>query len=109
MNEHSNYSISDRKIDPTRVRPDGTPDDDDRIETGPTKQAFDEWAAAGLEARMRERLADAAYAAGESGDSLAALIGSRSGPVRSITSMRWLKARNVARALADGGRPNRAR
>jgi Xaa-Pro aminopeptidase len=47
------YSIENRKIDPTRkpaTRPDGTPDDDDRIETGPTKQAFAEWAAAGLEA-----------------------------------------------------------
>ena len=51
MNEHrGSYSITDRKIDPTRTRPDGTPDDDDRVETGPTRQAFDEWAAAGLEA-----------------------------------------------------------
>ncbi|HSF96381.1 MAG TPA: dimethylsulfonioproprionate lyase DddP [Thermohalobaculum sp.] len=46
------YSIENRKVDPTRrpaTRPDGTPDDDNRIETGPTKQAFEEWAAAGLE------------------------------------------------------------
>lgn len=41
-----------RKIDPSRppaLRPDNTPDDNDRIETGPTQLAYDEWAAAGLE------------------------------------------------------------
>ncbi len=38
-----------RKIDPARRRPDGTPDDDDRVEIGPTALAFEEWAAAGLE------------------------------------------------------------
>ncbi len=42
-----------RKIDPSRqsarTKPDGTPDDNDRIEIGPTQLAFDEWAAAGLE------------------------------------------------------------
>ena len=46
------YSVHDRKIDPARrpaTRPDGTPDDDDRVETGPTRQAFAEWEAAGLE------------------------------------------------------------
>ncbi len=59
-----------RKIDPTMrkaLRPDGTPDDNDRIEIGPTKLAFDEWEAAGIEvpnlARMRAyrhgRLVDA--------------------------------------------------
>ena len=42
-----------RKIDPTRparlaLKPDGTPDDNDRIETGPTQLAFDEWEARGL-------------------------------------------------------------
>ncbi|MEM8870546.1 MAG: dimethylsulfonioproprionate lyase DddP [Pseudomonadota bacterium] len=40
-----------RKIDPARVprtRPDGTPEDDDRIEIGPTPLAFAEWAAAGI-------------------------------------------------------------
>ncbi len=31
------------------LRPDGTPDDDDRVETGPTPLAYAEWAAAGLE------------------------------------------------------------
>ena len=40
-----------RKIDPSReaVTGDNTPDDMDRVEIGPTKLAFDEWAAAGLE------------------------------------------------------------
>ncbi len=42
-----------RKIDPYKNAgeklPDGTPKDNDRIEIGPTKLAFDEWAAAGLE------------------------------------------------------------
>jgi len=40
------------------TRPDGTPDDNDRVEIGPSQLAFDEWAAAGLEipnlTRMRE-------------------------------------------------------
>ncbi len=38
-----------RRIDPTRRRADGSPDDDDRVEIGPTPLAFAEWAAAGLE------------------------------------------------------------
>ncbi len=61
----SAYSIdpSDRKIDPTRkpgvaLKPDGTPDDNDRVEIGPTNLAFDEWEILGLEIpdlpRMRE-------------------------------------------------------
>ena len=39
-----------RKIDPTRGShlDDGTPNDQDRIEIGPTQLAFAEWAAAGL-------------------------------------------------------------
>ncbi|MEL6318564.1 MAG: hypothetical protein AAFR16_13115, partial [Pseudomonadota bacterium] len=63
----SAFSVSNRKIDPTRRRatafkPDGTPDDNDRVETGPTARAFAEWAALGLTppdlARMRaDRLA----------------------------------------------------
>lgn len=44
-----NY-IDRRKIDPTRRKPDGTPDDNDRVEIGPTQLAFDEWTAAGLQA-----------------------------------------------------------
>jgi Xaa-Pro aminopeptidase len=43
-----------RKIDPSRrpsstLKPDGTPDDNDRVETGPTALAFKEWEALGLE------------------------------------------------------------
>jgi Xaa-Pro aminopeptidase len=41
-------SPAPRKIDPTRRRPDGSPDDNDRVEIGPTALAFAEWAAAGL-------------------------------------------------------------
>jgi len=39
-----------RKIDPTRgaTLGDGTPNDNDRVEIGPTQLAFAEWAAAGL-------------------------------------------------------------
>ena len=42
---------SNRKIDPSRsshLKADGTPDLNDRIETGPTKLAFSEWEQAGL-------------------------------------------------------------
>ncbi len=50
----SPFSISAPKINPasrpaTRMRPDNTPDDDDRVEIGPTPIAYSEWAAAGLE------------------------------------------------------------
>ena len=39
-----------RKIDPGRGRrlADNTPNDADRVEIGPTRLAYDEWAAAGL-------------------------------------------------------------
>ncbi len=37
-----------RKIDPSRRRSDGSPDDNDRVEIGPTAPAFAEWKAAGL-------------------------------------------------------------
>lgn len=39
-----------RKIDPTqgRMLPDGTPNDANRVEIGPTQLAFEEWRAAGL-------------------------------------------------------------
>ncbi len=47
MNQHHRDS---RKIDPNRgaVLGDGTPNDADRIEIGPTQLAFDEWAEAGI-------------------------------------------------------------
>ena len=51
-----------RKIGPkgdVPLKPDGTPDDNDRVEIGPTQLAFDEWAEAGLNIpnlpRMREQ------------------------------------------------------
>jgi Xaa-Pro dipeptidase len=47
MND-STYA-NQRKINPG-VRPDGTPDDNDRAEIGPTPLAFQEWADAGLTA-----------------------------------------------------------
>jgi Xaa-Pro dipeptidase len=54
MNDHYNET---RKIDPTHrpatkpaTKPDGSPNDNDRAEIGPTQLAFDEWAAAGIEA-----------------------------------------------------------
>ncbi len=54
MNLGDPYSISpsNRKIDPTRhaipLKADCTPDDNDRVEIGPTPLAFREWAALGL-------------------------------------------------------------
>ncbi|MCV3271169.1 dimethylsulfonioproprionate lyase DddP [Roseobacter sinensis] len=47
MNQHFSDT---RKIDPSRgaLLGDGTPNDQDRIEIGPTQLAFAEWAAAGL-------------------------------------------------------------
>ena len=42
---------SNRKIDPSRrvyLKPDGTPNLNDRVEIGPTKLAFSEWQQAGL-------------------------------------------------------------
>jgi len=54
------YQRDRRKIDPSRGASlgDGSPNDNDRVEIGPTQAAFAEWAAAGLTlpnlARMRE-------------------------------------------------------
>lgn len=54
------YHADRRKIDPTRGSHlgDGTPNDNDRVEIGPTQLAFAEWAKAGLQLpnldRMRE-------------------------------------------------------
>ncbi|RJT23273.1 aminopeptidase P family protein [Mesorhizobium waimense] len=55
----STFSVSNRKIDPSRVRafkPDGSVDDNDRVEIGPTDLAFAEWAALGLTAPNLERM-----------------------------------------------------
>jgi len=52
MNINSTFSLENRKIDPSNkpgLKPDGTPDDNNRIEIGPTDIAFAEWQAAGLE------------------------------------------------------------
>ena len=48
MNKHFNET---RKIDPSKgpTIGDSTPNDIDRVEIGPTKLAFDEWKAVGLE------------------------------------------------------------
>ena len=72
-----------RKIDPSRglTLGDGSPNDNDRVEIGPTQLAFDEWAAAGLDlpdlGRMRrqrwEKLT-AALVARDMQDQLARLI-----------------------------------
>ncbi len=46
------FSISNPKVDPSkppRMRPDNTPDFNDRIEIGPTALAYDEWEKAGLQ------------------------------------------------------------
>ena len=46
------FSIPNPKVDPSktpRMRPDNTPDINDRIEIGPTQLAYDEWEKAGLQ------------------------------------------------------------
>ncbi|WP_271273866.1 dimethylsulfonioproprionate lyase DddP [Aliamphritea hakodatensis] len=57
------FSSSNRKIDPTRrragqLKPDGSPNENDRVEIGPTDLAFNEWDELGLTTpnltRMRE-------------------------------------------------------
>lgn len=55
------FSVSNQKIDPSRrratgLKPDGTPDDNDRVEIGPTALAFAEWEAAGLTVPNLERM-----------------------------------------------------
>lgn len=56
------HSIPDPKVNPTRMRPDNTPDDDNRVEIGPTPLAFAGWEAAGLQCpdlpRMRQARLD---------------------------------------------------
>lgn len=52
------YSQTRRKIDPGRADrlADGTPNDNDRVEIGPTQLAFREWEAAGLVAPNLEKM-----------------------------------------------------
>lgn len=59
--ESSPYSIVNPKIDPSRkpvakVKPDGSPADNDRVEFGPTELAFKEWAELGITAPNLERM-----------------------------------------------------
>ncbi|MEJ6402327.1 dimethylsulfonioproprionate lyase DddP [Yoonia sp. 2307UL14-13] len=68
----NNHQRNNRKIDPSRglMLGDGTPNDPDRVEIGPTCLAFEEWAAAGLDlpdlphmrAYRHKRLTDAVVA-----------------------------------------------
>ncbi|MEZ5872739.1 MAG: dimethylsulfonioproprionate lyase DddP [Nitratireductor sp.] len=53
------FTTSNRKIDPSRrprSKPDGSPDDNDRVEIGPTALAFAAWEKAGLEAPNLEAM-----------------------------------------------------
>lgn len=66
----SRHDRADRRIDPTsgpNLKPDGTIDDNDRVEIGPTALAFNEWQQAGLEIpdlpRMRRQRLDRLVAA----------------------------------------------
>ncbi|MGI9401003.1 MAG: dimethylsulfonioproprionate lyase DddP, partial [Rhizobiaceae bacterium] len=59
METATRFTTSNKKIDPSRrrpVRPDGTPDDNDRVEIGPTPMAFESWKQAGLEAPNLEAM-----------------------------------------------------
>ena len=59
METVSPFGRSNRKIDPSRrprTKPDGSPDDNDRVEIGPTPIAFEAWARAGLEAPNLEAM-----------------------------------------------------
>ena len=60
----TSFSISNPKIDPARRgvvarKPDGSPDDKDRVEIGPTDKAFSEWAALGLTPPNLDRMRQA--------------------------------------------------
>ncbi len=56
----TDYHRDRRKIDPTRADRlgDGTPNDNDRVEIGPTQLAFREWEAAGLALPNLDRMRD---------------------------------------------------
>ncbi len=110
MNTH--YSDT-RKIDPTKGAslPDGSPNDANRVEIGPTLLAFNEWEAAGLTlpnlARMREyrwkRLTDHVVARGWGGILLFDPLNIRY--ATDATNMQLWNTHNPFRALllcADG-------
>jgi len=64
MSNGSDFSIAKRKIDPggkPPTRPDGTLDDNDRMEIGPTPLAFKEWADAGIAAPNLEAMRQFRY------------------------------------------------
>ena len=52
------YATTRRKIDPARGDrlADGTPNDNDRVEIGPTQLAFAEWAAEGVDLPNLDRM-----------------------------------------------------
>lgn len=109
---------SNRKIDPYRRRvsqsaflPDGSPNDNDRVEIGPTDLAFEEWAALGLTlpnlTRMREyrlkRLVDHVNARGYAGVLMFDPLNIRY--ATDSTNMQLWVTHNMCRAclvLADG-------
>ena len=55
MGRSNQFSLTNRKINPVRspgwgaLKPDGSQNDNDRVEIGPTRISFDAWAQAGLE------------------------------------------------------------
>ena len=64
MRTNLDYSIPNPKIDPARrpsraFKPDGSPNDNDRVEIGPTDRAFEEWAALGLDVPNLDRMRQA--------------------------------------------------
>lgn len=58
--QHRDYHRDRRKIDPNRADRlgDGSPNDNDRVEIGPTQLAFREWEAAGLTLPNLDRMRD---------------------------------------------------
>ncbi len=57
MKQTEHYAAGRRIGQATRrLKPDGTPEDNDRVEIGPTQLAFDEWRAAGIDVPNLPRL-----------------------------------------------------
>jgi len=101
-----------RKIDPSKGKtlPDGSPNDIDRVEIGPTQLAFSEWAAAlilpdlvAMRAFRQKRLIDAVNARGFGGILMSTPLNIRHATDR--TYMRHCNTHNAFRAslvCADG-------